>query len=128
MLFRSSIAPAYLLSILATFVNAIGIIAALIAGKVMLALNQAVLVFLGGYIMLFIFGALTTALEWKRIRASAFKKIFYIFTFPLFMYTYIPIAIVALFKKVEWKPIAHTKSTSIGDLHGSDNGDEQKNG
>ena len=126
--FFMSIAPAYLLSILATFVNAIGIIAALIAGKVMLALNQAVLVFLGGYIMLFIFGALTTALEWKRIRASAFKKIFYIFTFPLFMYTYIPIAIVALFKKVEWKPIAHTKSTSIGDLHGGDNGDEQKNG
>jgi len=35
------------------------------------------------------------------------KKILYTFTFPIFMFTYIPIAIVALFKKVEWYPITH---------------------
>lgn len=127
--FSMSIAPAYLLTVFATFINALGIIAALIAGNVLHALTQTGLVFLGGYVMLFIFGALTTVLEWKRIRASAFKKIFYIFTFPLFMYTYIPIAIVALFKKVEWKPIAHTKSTSIADLHGESAAkDEQQDG
>jgi len=39
--------------------------------------------------------------------------VLYTFTFPLFIFTYIPIAIVALFRKIEWKPIAHTISKSI---------------
>ena len=113
-----SIAPAYMLTVIATFVNALGILAALIAGNPLSALSQAGTVFVGGYAMLFIFGVLTTVLEWRRIRASAFKKIIYLFTFPLFMYSYIPIAIAALFKKVEWKPIAHTAAVSIDELHG----------
>ena len=29
------------------------------------------------------------------------------FTFPLFMLTYIPISLAALVGKVEWKPIRH---------------------
>ena len=29
------------------------------------------------------------------------------FTFPFFMLTYIPIALVALVKKASWKPIQH---------------------
>ena len=29
------------------------------------------------------------------------------------MLTYIPISVVAIFKKVEWKPIAHVESVSI---------------
>jgi len=123
-----SIAPAYLLTVFATFINALGILAALIAGDPIPALIQTASVFVGGYIMLFIFGILTTALEWKRIRASAFKKILYLFTFPLFMYSYIPIAIVALFKKVEWKPIEHTAAVSIDELHKESpaEGDEER--
>ena len=31
----------------------------------------------------------------------------YLFTFPIFMFTYVPISAVALVKKVEWKPIYH---------------------
>lgn len=31
----------------------------------------------------------------------------YTFSFPLFMFTYIPISFAALFMKVEWKPIRH---------------------
>ena len=30
-----------------------------------------------------------------------------VFTFPFFMLTYVPISIVALMQKVEWKPIQH---------------------
>lgn len=66
--------------------------------------------------ILFILGLITTITEWKRIHSSNWKKILYTFTFPLFMVTYIPIAIVALFKKVEWKPIAHTVAKSIDDV------------
>ena len=56
---------------------------------------------------LFMFGAFTLAAEWKQIRGKAWKKIFYVFTFPLFMLTYIPISLAALVGKVEWKPIRH---------------------
>ena len=61
----------------------------------------------GAYGMLLVFSLFITVSEWKKIKAGAFKKIFYAFTFPLFMFTFLPVAIVALFKKVEWKPIEH---------------------
>lgn len=58
------------------------------------------------YISLFTFGAATTITEWKKIAATTKQKIFYTFTFPLFLFTYVPIAIVALVRKVEWRPIS----------------------
>ena len=62
------------------------------------------------------FGLLTTITEWNQIHCSAGKKIFYTFTFPIFIFTYIPIAIVALFKKVEWTPITHSVVKSIEEV------------
>jgi len=56
---------------------------------------------------LFLFGGVTLVTEWKSIKGSAWKKVFYLFTFPLFMLTYIPISLAALVGKVEWKPIIH---------------------
>ncbi len=32
------------------------------------------------------------------------------------MMTYVPISIIALFKKVEWSPIEHTVSVSVSDI------------
>ena len=52
-------------------------------------------------------GLLTVLCEWDQIRAGRAQKIGYVFTFPLFMMTYIPIAVAALRRKVEWKPIEH---------------------
>ena len=63
---------------------------------------------LGMYLMLFVIGAVTTATEWKNIRATTAQKLRAVFTFPLFMFTYIPVSFAALFMKVEWKPIHHT--------------------
>ncbi len=68
------------------------------------------------YGILFVIGFITTLTEWKRIHCSNWKKIMYTFTFPLFMFTYIPIAITALFMKVEWKPIEHTVAKSIDEV------------
>ncbi len=62
------------------------------------------------YMVLFVIGLITTITEWKRIYCSPVRKILYTFTFPLFMLTYVPISVVALFKKVQWKPIAHTSA------------------
>ncbi len=71
------------------------------------------------YVMLFFVGGITTITEWKRILCTTPKKILYMFTFPIFMMTYIPISIAALFKHVEWEPIRHTVSKSVEDLEKS---------
>ena len=63
---------------------------------------------LQAYLCMYAIGLLTTITEWKRINISAYRKIGYTFTFPLFMATYIPIAFYALFADVSWKPIKHT--------------------
>ena len=68
------------------------------------------------YMVFFVVGVLTTLTEWNNILANTGMKIRTIFTFPLFMLTYIPIAIAALFKKVEWTPIEHTVVRSIDDM------------
>ena len=70
----------------------------------------------GFYLTLLFFAVVTTITEWKRINTTAPKKILYTVTFPLFIFTYIPIAIVALFRKIEWKPIAHTINKSIEEI------------
>jgi len=60
------------------------------------------------YLSLFFFGFITIITEWRQIYCSARKKVLYLFTFPVFMFTYVPIAIAAVFRKVTWKPIQHT--------------------
>ena len=73
-------------------------------------------VLLNKYLLMFFVGALTTITEWKYIRATVFKKILYMFTFPIFLFTYIPIAVAVLFCKVEWKPISHDVGLSVEEL------------
>lgn len=69
------------------------------------------------YCFLFVVGIITMITEWKYIRGSAFKKVLSIFSFPVFMFTYFPIAVYALFKKtVVWKPIEHIDGSTIDDL------------
>ena len=62
------------------------------------------------YLGLLLYGVLTVLCEWKQIQIPNWKKIAYVFTFPLFMFTYVPISLAALVQKVEWKPIYHTGS------------------
>lgn len=68
------------------------------------------------YISLFLFGLVTSITEWKQIYCSNYKKILYMFTFPVFMFTYVPIAIVALYKKVAWVPIRHTYAVKAAEI------------
>ena len=44
------------------------------------------------------------------------RKSYIFFTFLIFMMTYIPIAVCALFQKITWKPIEHTVVKSIEDF------------
>ena len=65
------------------------------------------------YLTLFIIGAITTATEWKSIHCEPAKKIFYVFTFPLFMLSYVPIVIHSLFVTPEWTHIDHTRTLDV---------------
>ena len=69
--------------------------------------------FLSFAVVMLVFGTLTTITEWNHIHAKASDKIKYLFTFPIFMLTYVPIALIAVFKKVEWKPICHTRVMTL---------------
>jgi len=108
-----TIMPAFVLSALSVFCNVVlGIQGALQGEDLMIAVRSVGELLFDMYSVLFVLGAITTATEWKRIYAPAGKKLLYMFTFPLFMFTYLPISIAALFFKTEWKPITHTRSLS----------------
>jgi len=73
--------------------------------------------FVGGmYMTFFIMGVLSVITEWRYINSTRKKKILYLFTFPVFMMTWIPIGLVAVFKKVEWFPIQHNVIMDIDDI------------
>ncbi len=112
-----TILPAFILMVFSTFFKiAVSAYSALVLGDLLIAASSLRSVIIGGYLIMFLFGAITTATEWKQIHTSAAKKILYLFTFPIFMFTYMPISIHALFTKVEWKPIEHNVSISIDQI------------
>ena len=108
-----NIMPAFFLSAVSIVCNLTSIILGLISGgSAAAALWSLGELLLGVYGTLFVVGAITTATEWRAIGTAWWKKVLYTFTFPLFMATYIPIAISALFCRVEWKPIEHRVTAS----------------
>jgi cellulose synthase/poly-beta-1,6-N-acetylglucosamine synthase-like glycosyltransferase len=116
-----TIMPAMLISSVSILVNGFFFAAGffdLFGGKEIIEITSiAMLKSVGWYYgILFLLGLITTLTEWRSIHCSNWKKIAYTFTFPLFMFTYIPISVVALFKDVEWKPIAHTVVKSLDDV------------
>lgn len=68
------------------------------------------------YLTVCLLGFWTLVHEWKRIRATPKEKILSIFTFPLFLVTYVPITVNAVVTKCKWEPIAHTVAISAKDL------------
>lgn len=116
-----TIAPGMLLTIVAIIFNIIVCILAALGymsfGIMIASAGSSILFCVATYMMyMFGLGILTTFTEWDNIHTTTAKKIRYMFTFPFFMMTYMPIAIVALFKKPEWKPIAHTVSVNVDDF------------
>lgn len=99
---------AFALSVLGLLVNAAAIILGVLAHAPLSEILQTVGSMLGGaYGTTFVVGAITTVSEWNRLHTTTFKKILYTFTFPIFMITFIPNGMAALFGKVTWKPIEH---------------------
>lgn len=104
-----NILPAFVLSVLSVVSNLALLTLQIASGAGASEVALSMLQMLGSmYLTLFVIGAITTATQWKRIHTAAWKKILYAFTFPVFMFTYVPISIAAIFTKVEWKPITHS--------------------
>ena len=109
----AAIMPAFVLSATAIVCNVTAAILGAVHGEdLTIALWSVGQMLLNMYLTLFVLGAITTVTEWKRIHTKAVKKVLYAFTFPLFMFTYIPISFAALFSKGEWKPIEHWVSAA----------------
>lgn len=108
-----NIMPAFLLTATSITCNLLyGIIGAVTGGDITIALWSLFETVFNGCALLFVLGAVTMITEWKNIHASAVRKIFSLFSFPVFMLTYIPIAFTALFVDPGWKPIKHKAATS----------------
>ncbi len=109
-----TVAPGMLFSVLFTLLNVVVLVACIDAplflAQLIIGCAARFLVYscLWAYLGLLGIGLLTVLCEWKRINARASRKLLYLGLFPLFMATYIPIALAALLKKVEWKPIRHS--------------------
>ncbi len=112
-----SIWPAFFVTAFTIIVNI-----ALVAAGLLLDQDLSFVFYNAGLNLLKTYGAMvllggyTLATEWKRIHANVWFKIGSVFTFPIFMFTFAPIAFVALAKKVEWKPIEHHCTLRLSQL------------
>ncbi len=118
-----TIMPALFLTLVSVAVN----LAVFLAGLISIdtypwlmeeTLGAILLSVLNSYMVLFVLGLITTVTEWKKINAPKVKKIKYMFSFPVFIFTYLPISIAALlkFKKIAWQPITHSIAKTIEEL------------
>lgn len=119
----ASIFPAFFLTLVELAVCAADTLGFLVQGIAPWPALLALFQMLGGaYGTLLVLGGVTLCTEWRRIPGAARKKAGYFLLFPLFMLTYIPIAVAALFCRVEWKPVAHTRAIPLQELQGNDGG------
>jgi cellulose synthase/poly-beta-1,6-N-acetylglucosamine synthase-like glycosyltransferase len=113
-----SIMPAIALSMVSLTLNVAAAFVGGLTGANLQALFLSVLQAMANtYLLMLGIGAVTLFARWKQIYGKAYKKVGYLFLFPVFMMTYIPIAASAIFGgKVEWKPIKHTRVKNLSEV------------
>ena len=121
-----TIAPGILLTLLSVFVNlsymAIGSLShGFIAtdAELRMAFGSIVIMLAGMYSMLFVMGLVTTIVEREHIHSNRLRVFTNLFTFPIFIMTYMPIGVVAFFKKVEWVPTRHDIAVKFDEVVGA---------
>ena len=105
------IAPATLLTLSSLLFNGGCLLAGLVSGSPYVLESAAM--GMGGcllsvYCSLLVFGAVTVLAEQRQIHCSKPRQLLYLLMFPVFIFTYIPMAVVALRKNVTWKSIPHS--------------------
>ena len=119
-----TMSPAMFLTIISVFVN----LAYLIIGtasrgfiatqsELGACVGSIVTTLVSSYGMFFLMGLITTVSERKHIHArSRWRVVANVFTFPIFELSYIPINVVALFKKVDWVPVKHDIAVNFDEV------------
>ena len=107
-----TILPSIFIALFIAIANTAAVITGMIRGEDFMPLVISLAQWVSGaYVMMFLIGLVTTITEHKHIHTSRWKKIKYLFTFPIFLFTYAPISIAAIFKNVEWEPTRHRGPT-----------------
>lgn len=106
--------PAFVVSSFAALSGVILLAGGLItAQSISFVIYSMVMFFLKTFIAMFALGVYTVITERRQIGCGSRKKLLYLFTFPIYMYTYFPIALAAMRKNVTWKPIVHGNNEEI---------------
>ncbi len=126
-----TIAPGNILTLVSAFVNTVYLVIGGLShgflatqNELSMAVGSLMMTFGSMYVTFFVLAVITTISERKHIicrKERRWRILTNLFTFPLFMMTYIPICIAALFKKVEWVPTKHTVSISMDQINAAEN-------
>lgn len=117
-----TLAPAMILTLISVLVNALFLLLGAIfpfisSGAERNTCTGALFMTIASfYLTFFILAVLTTLTEGRHIHATRLHRITNLFTFPVFMLSYVPVALVAAVKKVSWVPTEHTISKSVEDI------------
>ncbi len=112
-----NIMPAFILTVVLLFTSITSLLFGIFGWGDPSPVIESLLGYIGfTYSVMFLMGLVTLVSEWNKIHTTAGRKIGFLFLFPIFMYTYIPISVIALFKPVKWEQIHHTRAKSIDDV------------
>lgn len=105
-------------SIIAFILNLVFGIPLILSGELNITalLTTAMFSVIFGYFYTLLFPLFAILSERKRIHASIKKCVLYAVFYPIFMLSYVPILVYALFSKVGWAPIKHEQTISIEDI------------
>ncbi len=86
-------------------------------GEMQACAASLIMTFAMMYQTFFILALLTTIFEYKHIHcAQKWRLVTNLFTFPIFMFSYIPITVAALFLKVDWVPTQHAVNVTLDEV------------
>lgn len=119
-----TIAPGMILTLLSFSVNATYLVIGSLShgffatqAELDMCLGSLIMTFVSLYVTFFLLALITTVSERSHIHArKRWRVITNLFTFPIFMMTYVPITVAALFKKVEWIPTKHDIAVDLSDV------------
>lgn len=115
------IAPGVLLTLASILVNGTFMVVSLLShgflatdSEIELCLGSILFTFVYSYTTFFFAALVTTITEFKHIHCpKRWRIVLNLFTYPIFMLTYIPINVAALFQKVDWVPTPHNVAVTL---------------
>lgn len=118
------VGPAMLLTLMCLLVNVTFVAVGSLShgflatdAEIEMAIGSIIMMLAYMYGTFFVMGLSTTITEWKHIHCPQKWRIFTnLFTFPLFMFTYVPLTVAALFLKVDWVPTPHDVSVTLDEV------------